>query len=934
MTTSITFPSISSSTLLSYFNAQLPVNAQQSSAAASSPTGTPASETLAGQPPWQNFNSPTQQAHDASVLTTTNFVNLDTAKLITGSSASDKTAEDNQKLFALYQGISSLAWLASMSQRSGATSGQQAGYNTRFQAGLQQVQSFVSQQRFNDFTLQAGQTSSSVTSSVSMGFPAFSYTGASIVNDANVDNPLSSLSTSDSFTIGVTKNGQLTKVAIDLSQVQGPLTLDNVVAYMNAQLKADGFTTQFARTITQGTINDPTTASYGISVTPGAGESISLSSAAATPALYVAGDTGSASGSSTTINGTTTTTPPDVQGRLLKLSDLSSGGQTAFNATTTPSTGTTTAQSTVVDGNGNVYVVGNATGNFGNQLNQGSQDVYLSEYDSAGNLQWTKLVGASGSASGYSLAVDPKGGVVVVGATTGDLSQTAVADGNNDSFVARYDSSGNQLWTTQLQTLSSNQAQAVSVDSSGNIYIGGQVTGTIAGGQTNTGGTNAYISKIDANGNVVYSQQFGASGNDQVQATATTSDGGLVVASEQNGEAYLTKYANGDATGAPEWQVDLGNLQSGALSGLTVSGNQIYIAGSTANASFNAGGQAQIVNPNSGGTNAFVMNVTDAGTSATANYVSYVGTDGTTQGNAVTVGPDGTVYLAGTTTGTFAGQTRNVAGASNMFVTALAGNGTIDWTKQYGGADGQSTGQGIAIDAQGSSVLDALGLPRGPIDINQSVDLTQQTTLRAGDSFSIATQGTGARTTTITIDQGETLQSLADKINGEFIQGVTASVVYGANGQQLKIAASPGVTANLVAGPTGFDALSRLGISAGEITAPAASSGKGSSSSSSTSSSAGPKVFGLGLTPNLDISTSAGAGAAHSVLENALIAIQNMYQSINTPASQAATTTNTSTGPAPAYLTAQIASYNTALQALNALSSSSSSSNTGLSSLF
>ena len=81
----------------------------------------------------------------------------------------------------------------------------------------------------------------------------------------------------------------------------------------------------------------------------------------------------------------------------------------------------------------------------------------------------------------------------------------------------------------------------------------------------------------------------------------------------------------------------------------------------------------------------------------------------------MTVGHDGTVYLAGTTTGTFAGQARQRPNVNNMFVTALDSDGTIGWTRQYGGADGSSTGQGVAIDPQGSSVLDALGLPRGTI---------------------------------------------------------------------------------------------------------------------------------------------------------------------------------------------------------------------------
>ena len=269
----------------------------------------------------------------------------------------------------------------------------------------------------------------------------------------------------------------------------------------------------------------------------------------------------------------------------------------------------------------------------------------------------------------------------------------------------------------------------------------------------------------------------------------------------------LSKYAGGDATQPPVWTMDLGALQNGgSISGLTVSGNNIYVAGTTFNANLTANGQASVANAASGGSDAFVFSATDQGTSATANTVSYVGTSGTDQAGGVTVGPDGTVYLTGTTSGTFAGQVRNVTGTSNAFVAALAPNGTVNWVNQYGGADGQSTGQGIAIDPTGSSVLDALGLPSGSVNANQSVDLTNQTTLRAGDSFQIAIQGTAARTFTISIDPGETLDSLVTKINGELGANGKASVSYGSTGESLEIAVSKGVTAQLIAGPADSDA--------------------------------------------------------------------------------------------------------------------------------
>ena len=205
----------------------------------------------------------------------------------------------------------------------------------------------------------------------------------------------------------------------------------------------------------------------------------------------------------------------------------------------------------------------------------------------------------------------------------------------------------------------------------------------------------------------------------------------------QNGQGILSEYDGTDITAAPAWQINLGSLQNGgSISGVAVSGNQIYVSGTTSNPALTAGGQATVANASSGGTDAFVFNATDGGTSATPNYVSYVGTAATDQGNGLTVGPDGTVYLSGTTTGTFAGQTRNVANVNNAFVAAIGGGGAVQWTQQFGGADGQSTGAAVAVNPTGSSVLNALGLPSGTVTTAQSVYLQTNTSLETGERFS------------------------------------------------------------------------------------------------------------------------------------------------------------------------------------------------------
>src|SRR5580692_6032176 len=299
---------LNSSILLNVFAAQLQNSAvqashltsQSSNSSSSTSTGTSTNSATANDsPPWENLTPPPQQVQDAQVLNLTDFFNTTNVPVLSAS-ADQKTEQDNQKLFSLYNAVNNLSLLAGLAQNSTATAGQLAGYDTRFQSGLQQVQSFLSTTTFNNFSLQASTPASSATSQVAIPFAPFSYTGGTVVADANVTNPLNNVSASQSFDVSIKKNGVTTDVPIDLSQVQGGLTVDNIVNYVNQQLSSAGFNTRFQRVLTQGSIDDPTKASYGIAITSAPSETVTLSSSGATPALYLAGNSGSSVGSVTT----------------------------------------------------------------------------------------------------------------------------------------------------------------------------------------------------------------------------------------------------------------------------------------------------------------------------------------------------------------------------------------------------------------------------------------------------------------------------------------------------------------------------------------------------------------------------------------------------------------------------------------------------------
>ena len=908
------------SLLSSYYAAKLPL---------------PAGSTIAsgGQnkptPPWDlSIRKPSQQIQDVSARNSDPYFDPKNTKLFSGATgaanahsqieallnsrlsspgakANDALSLDNDKMFALYQALDRLDYIAKMANRDGTVDGQRPGLDKSFQDGLKQILSYVKGASFSNLSVMTGQKTAATQSSVQIAYPKSSYQGGAVVGDKQVFEAVPNLSAGDQFTVSITKAGVTTDVLIDLSNVSGELTLDNINAYVNQQLAAAGFATRFGRVQTGGSLVDRT-ATWGEKIDYRPGETVTLSSPQASASVYVAG-----------VSGKTT----DSAGKLIKLENLDTTPTSTFSKNIAPDSGTATAKATAVDANGNVYVIGDITGSVGSEVNQASQDVYLTKYDSAGNVQWTKLLGSSDKAGAYGLAVDPHTGTVVVaGSVTDHLTPTAIG-GGTDSFVAKYDGAGNQLWLRQVAPAMNDQANSVSIDDSGNIYVGGQVNGVLAG-ESSAGGVDASLIKLSDKGKLIYQRQFGSLYTDATMRTAIADDGNIIVAAIQDGHAILAKFDSSNGVDAPLWQMDLGDLEGGTIGGLMVANGQIFVSGSTSNAALDGGGTAAVANASAGGTEAFVFGATDNGANASADFVSYVGTPSSEQGGGIALA-DGKLYLTGTTGGTFSGQVRNAEGTHNLFVAQLETDGTVNWTQQYGGLEGESKGLAIAADDSGASVLDALGLPRGKIDLNQSNAIESQTTARAGDYFTLAIKGqAGTRNVKITIGKGETIRSLATKINGALLFDGKATALPVKGGQALKIAVNKGVQVQLLAGPKELDALKGLGLKPQVLvndTDDKKDKSKTVEDDAKDKPGAASHTVGLGIDGGLNLLNKKDAAHAHVALQGAMALIKQVYGQLNNPQTPAVGTSN---GPAPGYLQTQLAGYQTALAWLQTLNQS------------
>jgi hypothetical protein len=214
----------------------------------------------------------------------------------------------------------------------------------------------------------------------------------------------------------------------------------------------------------------------------------------------------------------------------------------------------------------------------------GSNDVFISKFDTSGNYLWAKKFGGSSSDGSTPISVDSSGNIYLSGdfsgtvdfdPTDGVLNLTAA--GTKDNFISKVDSSGNYLWTKRIGSSGAEATGArTAIDSSGNVFYTGDFTGTVdfdpgvdTSTLTSSGLNDIFISKIDSSGNFLWTKAMGSSGADRGQAIAV----------DKSGNVYATGYFNGTADFDP----------SATLLNLTSSGGRdVFIS------KFNPAGSALI----------------------------------------------------------------------------------------------------------------------------------------------------------------------------------------------------------------------------------------------------------------------------------------------------------------------------------------------------
>lgn len=165
---------------------------------------------------------------------------------------------------------------------------------------------------------------------------------------------------------------------------------------------------------------------------------------------------------------------------------------------------------------------------------QGTYAAFVAVIGVDGTLSFAQPLGTSATAEAYGLAFSPTGQIAVAGtfAGTGTFGGAALTSaGDDDAFVATFDTTGNGVASTRLGGPGHDDALAVAYAGS-NLVLAGDFSDTVdfgGGAVMSAGSIDAYVVALSGTGAYAWGKTYGGPGVDAAASVAADALGNVVL---------------------------------------------------------------------------------------------------------------------------------------------------------------------------------------------------------------------------------------------------------------------------------------------------------------------------------------------------------------------------------------------------------------------